>query len=254
MQTALPKHLCTPAALFDISLLSHFPLWLRKPQREFLSFALSSPHLFPFMSLLIAASAYLSRLKVLKGHDDHVITCLQFCGNRIVSGSDDNTLKVWSAITGKVKTGMRLIWVTCCSVTKIIKGCRRVHIRCLFSTLDRWLVLAFKFISEERYAAVLKPSQRGSLKFLIIWRKSCCIPLLCADMEPFALRSAFSAHIVECIRSFVEVSDAVRALQKKSCLYRFHQPVGWSLCAKWQWVLCHRTCWQTFKMSPWDQS
>lgn len=40
--------------------------------------------------------------KILKGHDDHVITCLQFCGNRIVSGSDDNTLKVWSAITGKV--------------------------------------------------------------------------------------------------------------------------------------------------------
>lgn len=39
--------------------------------------------------------------KTLKGHDDHVITCLQFCGNRIVSGSDDNTLKVWSAITGK---------------------------------------------------------------------------------------------------------------------------------------------------------
>ncbi|XP_046390285.1 F-box/WD repeat-containing protein 7 [Ischnura elegans] len=39
--------------------------------------------------------------KVLKGHDDHVITCLQFSGNRIVSGSDDNTLKVWSATTGK---------------------------------------------------------------------------------------------------------------------------------------------------------
>lgn len=39
--------------------------------------------------------------KLLKGHDDHVITCLEFCGNRIVSGSDDNTLKVWSAITGK---------------------------------------------------------------------------------------------------------------------------------------------------------
>uniref|UniRef100_A0A8C7P725 F-box/WD repeat-containing protein 7 n=1 Tax=Oncorhynchus mykiss TaxID=8022 RepID=A0A8C7P725_ONCMY len=39
--------------------------------------------------------------KVLKGHDDHVITCLQFCGNRIVSGSDDNSLKVWSAVTGK---------------------------------------------------------------------------------------------------------------------------------------------------------
>lgn len=39
--------------------------------------------------------------KVLNGHDDHVITCLQFSGNRIVSGSDDNTLKVWSAVTGK---------------------------------------------------------------------------------------------------------------------------------------------------------
>ena len=34
--------------------------------------------------------------KELKGHDDHVITCLQFSGNRIVSGSDDNTLKAVS--------------------------------------------------------------------------------------------------------------------------------------------------------------
>ena len=39
--------------------------------------------------------------KVLKGHDDHVITCLQFSNNKIVSGSDDNTLKVWNAITGR---------------------------------------------------------------------------------------------------------------------------------------------------------
>lgn len=39
---------------------------------------------------------------ILKGHDDHVITCLQFCGNQVVSGSDDNTLKVWSVLTGKV--------------------------------------------------------------------------------------------------------------------------------------------------------
>ncbi|XP_072931323.1 F-box/WD repeat-containing protein 7 isoform X2 [Epargyreus clarus] len=38
---------------------------------------------------------------VMRGHDDHVITCLQFYGNRILSGSDDTTLKVWSAITGK---------------------------------------------------------------------------------------------------------------------------------------------------------
>lgn len=34
------------------------------------------------------------------GHDDHVVTCLQFDGNRIVSGSDDNTLKVWNADSG----------------------------------------------------------------------------------------------------------------------------------------------------------
>jgi F-box/WD-40 domain protein 7 len=39
----------------------------------------------------------------LKGHDDHVITCLQFNpqSNLIVSGSDDNTLKVWSSVTGR---------------------------------------------------------------------------------------------------------------------------------------------------------
>ncbi|XP_064406989.1 F-box/WD repeat-containing protein 7-like [Halichondria panicea] len=41
------------------------------------------------------------RLKTLKSHDDHVVTCLQFSGNRVVSGSDDNTLSVWHAITGK---------------------------------------------------------------------------------------------------------------------------------------------------------
>jgi len=36
-----------------------------------------------------------------RGHEDFVITCLQFDGKRIVSGSDDNTLKIWSATTGK---------------------------------------------------------------------------------------------------------------------------------------------------------
>ncbi|KAF7488947.1 F-box/WD repeat-containing protein 7 [Sarcoptes scabiei] len=39
----------------------------------------------------------------LKGHEDHVITCLQFnpISNIIVSGSDDNTLKVWSSANGR---------------------------------------------------------------------------------------------------------------------------------------------------------
>lgn len=40
------------------------------------------------------------RPRELVGHDDHVVTCLQFDGNRIVSGSDDNTLKVWDAESG----------------------------------------------------------------------------------------------------------------------------------------------------------
>ena len=38
----------------------------------------------------------------LRGHEDFVITCLQFDGKRIVSGSDDNSLKIWSVATGKV--------------------------------------------------------------------------------------------------------------------------------------------------------
>lgn len=33
---------------------------------------------------------------------DLQVTCLQFSGSRIVSGSDDNTLRVWNAITGRV--------------------------------------------------------------------------------------------------------------------------------------------------------
>lgn len=66
---------------------------------------ISSPWKAAFMRQHIIEMNWRSRLirgpKILKGHDDHVITCLQFCGNRIVSGSDDNTLKVWSAISGK---------------------------------------------------------------------------------------------------------------------------------------------------------
>lgn len=39
---------------------------------------------------------------ILRSHDDHVITCLKFDGFRVVSGSDDCTLKVWCALTGKL--------------------------------------------------------------------------------------------------------------------------------------------------------
>jgi len=40
--------------------------------------------------------------QILRGHDDHVVTCLEFDGVRIISGSDDNTLKVWCAVTGSL--------------------------------------------------------------------------------------------------------------------------------------------------------
>lgn len=51
--------------------------------------------------------------QLLRGHDDHVITCLEFCGSRVVSGSDDNTLKVWSVITGKVCNHSQTFSVAC---------------------------------------------------------------------------------------------------------------------------------------------
>uniref|UniRef100_A0A8C7WM47 F-box domain-containing protein n=1 Tax=Oryzias sinensis TaxID=183150 RepID=A0A8C7WM47_9TELE len=63
---------------------------------------------------------------VLKGHDDHVITCLQFSGDLIVSGSDDNTLKVWSVVTGKClqtltgHTGG--VWCSQMAVATVISG------------------------------------------------------------------------------------------------------------------------------------
>ncbi|XP_076446770.1 F-box/WD repeat-containing protein 7-like isoform X2 [Babylonia areolata] len=63
---------------------------------------------------------------IMKSHDDHVITCLEFCGQRIVSGSDDNTLKVWSAVSGKClrtltgHTGG--VWATQMSGSMVISG------------------------------------------------------------------------------------------------------------------------------------
>ncbi|XP_033970190.1 LOW QUALITY PROTEIN: F-box/WD repeat-containing protein 7-like [Trematomus bernacchii] len=63
---------------------------------------------------------------VLKGHDEHVITCLQFSGDLIVSGSDDNTLRVWSAVSGKClrtlsgHTGG--VWCSQMSVATVISG------------------------------------------------------------------------------------------------------------------------------------
>uniref|UniRef100_A0A5S6QI85 F-box domain-containing protein n=1 Tax=Trichuris muris TaxID=70415 RepID=A0A5S6QI85_TRIMR len=38
---------------------------------------------------------------LLRGHDEHVITCLQVWNDKIVSGSDDDTLKIWCSSTGR---------------------------------------------------------------------------------------------------------------------------------------------------------
>ena len=39
---------------------------------------------------------------ILRGHDEHVITCLKFDSFRIVSGSNDCTLRVWCCQTGQL--------------------------------------------------------------------------------------------------------------------------------------------------------
>lgn len=38
----------------------------------------------------------------LRGHDEHVITCMQTVGDLIVTGSDDHTLRVWQCSTAQV--------------------------------------------------------------------------------------------------------------------------------------------------------
>ncbi|XP_037335783.2 F-box/WD repeat-containing protein 7-like [Pungitius pungitius] len=63
---------------------------------------------------------------VLKGHDEHVITCLQFSGDLIVSGSDDNSLKVWSALSGKCLRTLAGhsggVWCSQMAVATVISG------------------------------------------------------------------------------------------------------------------------------------
>jgi len=75
-------------------------------------------------------------LQVLKGHDDHVITCLEFCGSKIVSGSDDNTLKVWSAVNGKVASfASCLSSVVCLSLLYAVgrwRGLMHIYSRSVF--------------------------------------------------------------------------------------------------------------------------
>ncbi|KAH7730687.1 F-box domain-containing protein [Aphelenchoides avenae] len=43
----------------------------------------------------------------LRSHDDHVITCLQMRGDTVATGSDDNTIGVWSMTTGECSHQLR---------------------------------------------------------------------------------------------------------------------------------------------------
>ncbi|PAV69007.1 hypothetical protein WR25_13916 isoform B [Diploscapter pachys] len=64
----------------------------------------------PYKSLIMRRHSILSNWRrgpirgscVLKGHEDHVITCLQIHGDMLVTGSDDNTLRVWSIEKGRL--------------------------------------------------------------------------------------------------------------------------------------------------------
>ncbi|KAF4522856.1 hypothetical protein B566_EDAN008175 [Ephemera danica] len=48
--------------------------------------------------------------KILMGHAGHTITSLHFSGNHIISGSDDKTLRVWSATTYEVRISHALCY------------------------------------------------------------------------------------------------------------------------------------------------
>ncbi|KPI92003.1 PREDICTED: F-box/WD repeat-containing protein 7-like [Papilio xuthus] len=76
---------------------------LKKIPRNIPRFA--SPWKATYMSQTIIENNWMNKSVlnpiIMRGHDDHVITCLQFQGNRILSGSDDTTLKLWSANSGK---------------------------------------------------------------------------------------------------------------------------------------------------------
>ena len=57
---------------------------------------------------------------VLRGHEDFVITCLQFDGKRIVSGSDDNSLKIWSVANWKSKLAEYWISLSSCNYVSML--------------------------------------------------------------------------------------------------------------------------------------
>lgn len=77
------------------------------------------------------------------------VTCLQFCDDRIVSGSDDTTLKIWSAITGQVYdrihvqctyTCMQYIYWTCCTWAHTCTCNYTVHVK-EGHTLLMWIII-----------------------------------------------------------------------------------------------------------------
>uniref|UniRef100_A0A8C5GL95 F-box/WD repeat-containing protein 7-like n=1 Tax=Gouania willdenowi TaxID=441366 RepID=A0A8C5GL95_GOUWI len=109
-------------------------LWREKCREEGISENVATSPVSPWKSSYIRQHRIESNWRrgdarepmVLKGHDDHVITCLQFSGNLIVSGSDDNTLKVWSAVTGKCLRTLSGhsggVWCSQMAVATVISG------------------------------------------------------------------------------------------------------------------------------------
>ncbi|KAF8381750.1 sel-10, partial [Pristionchus pacificus] len=71
---------------------------------------MKSPHKALFLRLQRIYSNWKRRriagTCIFKGHDDHVITCLQLTPEMIVTGSDDNTLKVWTINEPTIEHGI----------------------------------------------------------------------------------------------------------------------------------------------------
>ncbi|GMS81934.1 hypothetical protein PENTCL1PPCAC_4109, partial [Pristionchus entomophagus] len=96
-----PGH-CSARSVEVPGMMSHHDLIRHRAERRvaFGSIWHKSPHKSLFLRLQRIYSNWKRRkiagTCIFKGHDDHVITCLQLQSDVIVTGSDDNTLKVWS--------------------------------------------------------------------------------------------------------------------------------------------------------------
>ncbi|CAF3836330.1 unnamed protein product [Rotaria magnacalcarata] len=105
---------------------------------------------------------------VLRGHEDFVITCLQFDGKRIVSGSDDNTLKIWSIAGGKKnKMAFTLDEFYKC-ISDLYDQSKKIHDRWQLIETSKGSYLIYSFIDNN----CLK------YEFHIVYSESYSVPVL----------------------------------------------------------------------------